>query len=93
MIIKKFKKCFNQLDVIHDLKRYDYKNASILKELCDNKLTQLSKCRRSDDTLFNLINFDNIPNLKKSDFDNKVQKLIFAGPMKQENLLIRSICK
>jgi GTPase SAR1 family protein len=78
MIIKKLKKCkliisgdFNQLDVIHDLQKYDYKDASILKELCDNNLIQLSKCRRSDDTLFNLINFDNIPNLKKSDFDNK----------------------
>jgi energy-coupling factor transporter ATP-binding protein EcfA2 len=78
MIIKKLKNCkliisgdFNQLDVIHDLQKYDYKDASILKELCDNNLIQLSKCRRSDDTLFNLINFDNIPNLKKSDFDNK----------------------
>ena len=78
MIIKKLKQCqiiisgdFNQLDVIHDLQKYDYKDASILKELCDNNLIQLSKCRRSDDTLFNLINFDNIPNLKKSDFDNK----------------------
>ena len=78
MIIKKLKNCkliisgdFNQLDVIHDLQKYDYKDASILKELCDNNLIQLSKCRRSDDTLFNLIQFDNIPNLKKSDFDNK----------------------
>ena len=78
MIIKKLKNCkliisgdFNQLDVIHDLQKYDYKDTSILKELCDNNLIQLSKCRRSDDTLFNLIQFDNIPNLKKSDFDNK----------------------
>ena len=43
MIIKQLKKCkiivsgdFNQLDVIGDLHKYDYKNSSILKELCDN---------------------------------------------------------
>ena len=47
----------------------------------------------NDNTLSNLINFDNIPYLKKSDLDNKVQKSIFAGPMKQENLLVISICK
>jgi hypothetical protein len=57
MIIKKVKNGkliiygdFNQLDVIHDLQKHDYKDASILNELCDNNLIQLSKCRRSDDT-------------------------------------------
>ncbi len=49
MITKKLKNCkliisgdFNQLDVVHDLQKYDYKNALILKELCDNNLIQLS---------------------------------------------------
>ena len=76
MIIKKLKNCkliisgdFNQLDVINDLQEYNYKDASILKELCDNNIIKLSKCRRSDDTLFNLIQFDNIPNLEKSNFN------------------------
>ena len=76
MIIKKLKNCkliisgdFNQLDVINDLQIYNYKDASILKELCDNNIIKLSKCRRSDDTLFNLIQFDNIPNLEKSNFN------------------------
>jgi hypothetical protein len=78
MIIKKLKNCiliisgdFNQLDVINDLQKYNYKDSSILKELCDNNIIKLSKCRRSDDILFNLIQFDNIPNLKKSNFNNK----------------------
>jgi hypothetical protein len=61
----------------------NYKNTSILKELCDNNLIQLSKCRRSDDTLFSLIQFDNIPNLKNQILTTKIQKLIFVGPMKQ----------
>ncbi len=29
---------FNQLDVIHDLQKYNYKDASILKKLCDNNV-------------------------------------------------------
>jgi hypothetical protein len=76
MIIKKLKNCkliisgdFNQLDVINDLQKYNYKDASILKELCDNNIIKLSKCRRSDDILFNLIQFDNIPNLEKTNFN------------------------
>ena len=78
MIIKKLKKCkliisgdFNQLDVIHDLQKYNYKDASILKELCDNNILKLSNCRRSNSILFNLIQFENIPNLEKSIFSNK----------------------
>ena len=50
-------------------KKYNYKNSSILKELCDNNIIKLSKCRRSDDILFNLIQFDNIPNLEKTNFN------------------------
>ena len=78
MVIKKLKNCkliisgdFNQLDVINDLKKYDYKNTCIIKELCDSNNLQLTKCRRSDDKLFKLIQFNNIPNLKPDDFSNK----------------------
>jgi 5-methylcytosine-specific restriction enzyme A len=67
MIIKQLKNCniivsgdFNQLDVIGDLHKYDYKNSSILKELCDHNNINLQTCRRSNDKLFNLIQFDNI---------------------------------
>jgi ATP-dependent exoDNAse (exonuclease V) alpha subunit len=78
MVIKKLQNCkliisgdFNQLDVINDLKKYDYNNACILKELCDNNNLVLTKCRRSDDKLFNLIQFDNINNLTHNDFNDK----------------------
>ena len=83
MIVKKLKNCkliissnFNQLDAINDLQKYNYEESSILKELCGNNIIILSKCRRSDDILFNLfclylIQFDNIPNLEKTDPNNK----------------------
>jgi len=78
MVIKKLKQCkliisgdFNQLDVINDVQKYDYKSTCIIKELCDNNNLQLTKCRRSDDKLFNLIQFDNIPNLTQDNFNDK----------------------
>ncbi len=46
-------RCYSRFTKYDSL--YEYKDKSILKELCDNNLIQLSKCRRSDDTLFNLI--------------------------------------
>jgi hypothetical protein len=62
MIIEKLKNCkliisgdFNQLDVINDLQKYNYKDASILKELCDNNILKLTNCRRANSILFNLI--------------------------------------
>jgi hypothetical protein len=39
-----------------------------LFELADYNKIQLTKCRRADDTLYNLIKFDTIPNVKPSDF-------------------------
>jgi len=46
----------------------DYSNAPCLFELADYNKLELTKCRRADDTLYNLIKFDNIPNVKPSDF-------------------------
>jgi DNA polymerase III delta prime subunit len=80
MIIKQLKNCniivsgdFNQLDVIGDLHKYDYKNSSILKELCDHNNINLQTCRRSNDKLFNLIQFDNINNLTPDDFKSDMK--------------------
>jgi 5-methylcytosine-specific restriction enzyme A len=80
MIIKQLKNCniivsgdFNQLDVIGDLHKYDYKNSSILKELCDHNNINLQTCRRSNDKLFNLIQFDNINNLTPDDFQSDLK--------------------
>jgi ATP-dependent exoDNAse (exonuclease V) alpha subunit len=46
----------------------DYSNSPCLFELADYNKIQLTKCRRADDTLYNLIKFDNISNVKPSDF-------------------------
>ena len=37
-------------------------------ELADYNKLELTKCRRANDTLYNLVKFDNIPNVKPSDF-------------------------
>ncbi len=62
----------NQLKPINDRisPKTDYANSPCLFELADyNKIhIQLTKCRRADDTLYNLIKFGNIPNAKPSDF-------------------------
>jgi hypothetical protein len=43
----------------------------MIKELCDNNNLQLTNCRRSDDKLFNMIQFENIPNLTQDNFNDK----------------------
>ena len=44
----------------------DYANSPCLFELADYNKLQLIKCRRADDKLYNLIKFDNIPNVNPS---------------------------
>jgi hypothetical protein len=94
MIIKKLKNCkliisgdFNQLDVINDLQKYNYKDSSILKELCDNNILKLTNCRRSNSILFNLIQFDNIPNLEKSIFSNKETEINICWTNEKRKLI------
>jgi hypothetical protein len=56
-----------------------------LFELADYNKLELTKCRRADDTLYNLIKFDNIPNVQPSDFDetneykNDMQAVCWPG--------------
>ena len=59
---------YNQLDPVKDRIEYDYKNSNILYELSDGNKLILTKCRRADDELFNMLQFDNIPNIKYDDF-------------------------
>ena len=61
---------YNQLKPVNDRisHRTDYSNAPCLFELADYNKIQLTKCRRADDTLYNLVKFDNVPTLKPSDF-------------------------
>ena len=57
---------FNQLAPVSDKKEFDYKNSCVLYELCQGNRISLTKCRRSDDTLFNMLRDDNIMNLTMS---------------------------
>ena len=46
---------FEQLLPVKDrVKGCDYKNSTVLNELCNGNRLQLSKCRRSDDTLYKI---------------------------------------
>jgi len=65
---------FSQLLPVNDRLECDYKNSPALYELCSGQRLQLSNCRRADDTLFKLINPDNIHNLKKSDFNKSTDE-------------------
>ena len=61
---------YDQLKPVNDrISQYtDYGNSSCLFELADYNKIQLTTCRRANDTLYNLIQFKNVPNLKTSDF-------------------------
>ncbi len=56
---------YNQLEPVADRisPEYNYARTPALFELCNFNKVQLTKCRRSDDKLFNLIKSDNVPNL------------------------------
>jgi ATP-dependent exoDNAse (exonuclease V) alpha subunit len=68
---------FQQLPPINDriqenlTYEFNYKNSVALKELCDSNLLQLSKCRRSDDILYNMCKFENINNIDVSVFGSE----------------------
>ena len=62
---------FNQLLPVKDrLGNRNYKDSIALHQLCHgNKLT-LTKCRRSDDILFNMLLPENIHKITKATFEN-----------------------
>ena len=60
---------FRQLAPVKDrVEDIDYKNSPALFELCDSNKLMLSKCRRSDDVLYNLCKEENISKVKAEDF-------------------------
>ena len=50
---------------------FNYKDSLCLNELVDGNRLQLTKCRRSDDTLFNMLLPQNIGKIQPSDFGSK----------------------
>jgi hypothetical protein len=64
---------FDQLLPVKDrIEGCNYKDSMALHELCDGNRLELTKCRRSDATLFNMLRPQNINNIKRKDFKNKM---------------------
>ena len=64
---------FDQLLPVRDrLRNCYYAHSLALNELCDGNKLVLSKCRRSDDTLYNMLLPHNIEHIHKSTFGNKL---------------------
>jgi nucleoside-triphosphatase THEP1/ssRNA-specific RNase YbeY (16S rRNA maturation enzyme) len=61
---------YNQLEPVADRVTCDYGNSQILHELADGNKLLLSKCRRADEALFKMLQFDNIPNIQRDDFQH-----------------------
>ena len=59
------------LPVNERIENANYKDTIALYELIDFNRLQLTKCRRSDNTLFNMLLPDNINKLTKDDFNDK----------------------
>jgi ATP-dependent exoDNAse (exonuclease V) alpha subunit len=66
---------FLQLKPVNDRYTGNYSNSTTLLELCNYNRLVLDKCRRSDDTLFNLTNPTNIPSINPQLF--KTNQLFF----------------
>jgi hypothetical protein len=64
----------------------NYEDSSALRELCNNNMIHLTKCRRSDDRLFKLCQPANIGNIKTSEFGSKITKrhICFTNKKRKE---------
>jgi len=62
---------YDQLEPVADRisPKYNYARNPAIFELCNFNKVQLTKCRRANDKLFNLIKSDNVPNLTPSNFN------------------------
>ena len=62
---------FGQLEPVNDTWKGDYKNSPVLFNLCQNNKLVLTKCKRSDEYLFNLCK--NVDDVKVQEFPLKVE--------------------
>ena len=59
---------FDQLKPVKDRVEYcDYKSSVALYELCDGRRLELSRCRRSDDTLFKMVMPENLEKIRRDE--------------------------
>ena len=88
---------YNQLSPIDDRIQqnidysFDYKNSVALKELCDYNILKLTKCRRSDDILYNMCKFENIDTIDTSVFGSEFTRRHLAYTNKKR-IEINKIC-
>jgi ATP-dependent exoDNAse (exonuclease V) alpha subunit len=62
---------FQQLKPVNDSWKGDYENSPVLLDLCQNNKLVLTKCRRSDEKLFNLCH--NVNEVNVEDFPIKIE--------------------
>jgi ATP-dependent exoDNAse (exonuclease V) alpha subunit len=64
----------------------NYEDSSALRELCNNNMIHLTKCRRSDDRVFKLCQPANIGNIKTCELGNKITKrhICFTNKKRKE---------
>ena len=66
---------FSQLEPVADrIKNGDYENSPVMFELTSGNKINLSKCRRSDDKIFNMTLPENIDKIKPEDFGKMLCK-------------------
>ena len=81
---------YEQLEPVKDrVNNCDYKGSRALWEICDGNRVELTKCRRSDDILFNLCK--NVENVKSDQFGKTftMRNLAFSNKRRME---INDIC-
>ena len=76
---------------INDRAKFDYENSLALKELTDFNKLELTTCRRSDDKLFKVCDFDNIMSVDKHQFNRKIKKMNICYTNKKR-IEINEIC-
>lgn len=75
---------WNQLEPVADRTDFDYENSSLIHYICDGNMFQLTKCRRADDTLFNLCK--NVNNIDVRRFNKTIWKrsLVYRNSKRKE---------
>ena len=68
---------YNQLKPVNDRvsAKTDYENSPVVFELCDGNRIQLSKCRRSDDKIFNMCLPNNIDQIDTKQYGKDLCKI------------------
>ena len=83
---------YNQLKPVQDRisEKTDYASSPVVYELVDGNHIQLSKCRRSDDVIYNMCLPENINNIDPKKFGSKITKSFYATQTRRERIFMLS---